>query len=607
MTAHTGPGGPSLLLIEIGLALVVLAAAFCWPGAGAGFFLRLERWFAQLARRRVLCVVVVGLSASLLRVLILPLSPIPQPFIGDDFSFLLAADTFASGRLVNPTHPMWVHFEGFQITQKPYMSMYFPAQGMVMAAGKALAGHPWWGIWASCGLMCAAICWMLEAWLPASWALLGGLLCILRIALFSSWIDTYTGGAVAAIGGALVLGAVPRIRRAFRARDFFWMAVGMAILANSRPYEGLLVCVPAVGAVGYWLLKKAHPPLSILIRRIAPALALLLLTLTFMAYYDYRVFGNVFTPPYKVDRETYASAPHFLWQAARPEPAYHHKVLRDFYTGEELREFLQNRSLAGFFEGLGKKIGLALFFFVSFAMLAPVVMLPRVLRDGRIRFLVVTGAVVAAGLAIETWFNPHYMAPFTAGVYAILLQCMRHLRAWRPGGQASGLFLARATPVLCLVLAALRLFAAPLHLHLDGDPWLSWYGGTKPMAAARAGLLTQLEGNSGPQLAIVRYSPDHIVTCYNDWIANAADIDRSKVVWAREMDRANNRRLLAYFKDRKVWLVEPDFDPPKISPYPVENEQAQSNQSSALSRMRLDPQPMAIKKRSNVTPVFQQR
>src|SRR5207253_751544 len=121
-----------------------------------------------------------------------------------------------------------------------------------------------------------------QAWLPARWALFGGLLAILRIALFSGWIDTYTGGAVAAIGGALVLGALPRIRRAFRARDFFWMALGMAILAISRPYEGLLICVPAVIALAWWIFRTAHPPISVLAQRVAPALALLLVTLTFM-------------------------------------------------------------------------------------------------------------------------------------------------------------------------------------------------------------------------------------------------------------------------------------------------------------------------------------
>jgi len=82
----------------------------------------------------------------------------------------------------------------------------------------------------------------------------------------------------------------------------------------------------------------------------------------------------------------------------------------------------------------------------------------------------------------------------------------------------------------------------------------------------------------GPQVAIISYSPHHVL---NDWVYNAAEIDNSKVIWARQMDPASDRELLNYYKDRQAWLVEPDSNPPRIS-----TAQAPGSKRSSLTKRR---------------------
>ncbi|HYA31059.1 MAG TPA: hypothetical protein VEI95_19735, partial [Acidobacteriota bacterium] len=199
------------------------------------------------------------------------LQGIPQPQAHDEFSYLLAADTFAHGKLTNPTHPMWIHFETMHVIHVPsYASKFMPAQGAILALGQVLGGHPIVGAWLSMAFMCAAICWMLHACVPRRWALLGGVLTIIHpiIGVGGYWAQSYWGGAVAATGGALLLGGARRLLREPRVPFAVAVGIGLSILANSRPYEGLVLSLPVAIAMLIGLAGKHRFNLGLVVRRV---------------------------------------------------------------------------------------------------------------------------------------------------------------------------------------------------------------------------------------------------------------------------------------------------------------------------------------------------
>jgi len=567
--------------MEAAFTAVAVGLCFAWPRMALASFNRIERQFNRLSKRRFVSAFVVGLSVLILRFSILPLLPVPAPFTADDYSNLLAADTFAHWRLANPTPAMWVHFESMHIDMQPtYMSMYFPGQGLLLSLGKILLGSFWLAVPFAAALMCSAICWMLQGWMPPSWALLGGFLAVLRLGVFSYWTNTYhTAGTLAALGGALVLGALPRFQRHPGVRYALLMAAGVVMLIVTRPYEGMLLCLPVGVALLLWARKRRVRGIT-LARTAGPAVALLAAGIAWMGYYDLRVFGNPTTLPYTVNRANYALAPYYVWQKPRPEPAYRHAEMRRFYEVDELKDYYRVHSRTRFpFITLVKALR-GILFFSGVVFLPALFMLPWALRDRRIRFLVICLIVLACGMTIEIYLFPHYLAPFTAAFYAVGMQSMRHLWQWRPGGQPVGMSMVRVTVSICVLMAGLRVFDRQIQCPVPGYPFSTWicnWFGPDHFVSEREKVWGALAQNPGGQLAIVRYSPGH--NPVDEWVYNGADIDASKVIWARDMDQASNAELIRYYRDRKVWLVQPDSPAAEVMPYPVPEQV-----TAALSR-----------------------
>jgi hypothetical protein len=591
------------------------------PGFGEACFARIEKKFVRIAGNKRLALVTIGAAAILGRLALLPWMPVPQPKVHDEFSYLLAADTFAHGRLANPPHPLWMFFDTFHVIQHPtYASMYPPAQGAVLAIGQLL-GLPWIGVLLSTAAMCMAITWMLQGWMPTEWALLGGVLVLSRLGLFSYWVNSYWGGAVAMAGAALVLGASARIYEYQRLRDVLIFGLGAGILAISRPVEGFIFCVPVAVALLWWSLWQEQPTRQARAKHILlPLAACMACIVGFVGYYNYRVTGSPVVFPHFIEQRDYITTPVFLWQHAKPPISYANPQFDDFYNS--FMPGLYHTSWPDAEGQLTWKSTEFWQFFLGPALSIPFLALPWLLGDGRIRLLLAQVLLSGLGLWVVVFYHAHYSAPIAATVYLLMMLGMRRMRGWRLGRRTIGVGLTRLLVLFSLLTGPAYFIRSFLPSSNSLTQWLHLHyalilaisvvaiiilrlASLRPAAQStaisscemlllavivlqicfiqrnlypdnypfvddlnepfRKPVEKSLAAMPGQHLVLVRYSKDH--NSGEEYVYNEADIDRAKTVWAREIPGMDLTPLLTYFRNRDVWVFEPDEDDSSMSPY----------------------------------------
>ena len=542
---HNPIGFGAADFIEFTLAALLILALFATAFAP---------YARRLAERPGLAMLAVGLLPIILRLALLPNFPVPTPSICDEFSFLLSADTLAHFRLANPPHPLHRFFETLFVLQQPsYSSIYPLGQGIALALGRLLFGHPWAGVLLSVGLFCALCYWMLRAWTTPGWALAGGVLAPCEFGPLNLWMNCYWGGAVSAAAGCLVFGALPRLLREARRRDAMLLGLGLGLQFLSRPYESLLLdlCVVAYLYVqrGEW--RRLLPLAPIVALAAFPALALTLLQ-------NRQVTGSWTTMPYMLSRYQYGIPTTFTFQ---PNPVPHTQLSQEEQIDYDMQSAVHGDSretLVTYVARLADRVRFYRFFFLApLYLVLPLFFLS--LRDPQFRWIALSIAIFALGANFYPYFYPHYIAAAACLLMLVAVTALDRLSRWSR----------RAAVMVGLLCAAHFVFWYGLHLSGNrqiGDkmwPYESWDNINRGDPDGRIAINNRLAQAPGRHLVFVRYGPAHQV---EEWVRNGADIDAGRVVWADDLGPEEDAVLQRYYPDRKVWLLHADAKPPRLDP-----------------------------------------
>ena len=532
---------------DFNLLEVALIAAGCWAWR--------KGWRPHFSfpstPRPLLTALALVCGVIALRLALIPILPVPVPLVTDEFSHLLLADTLAHSRLANPTPPFWQHFESLHIIQRPhYASNYFPGQAIFLAAGIVALHSAWAGVLAGSAFFLLALYWALRGWMPARWALFGVLLAALRFSIASYWINAYHGGFVPAAGGALVFGAYARLHRRASPLNGTALGAGLAILATTRPFEGLAFALPLLAALA-WQYRARFLPL---VKIAAPALALSGLALCGLGVYLQHVTGSPFVTAYQVSQKTYGWPVALAWTPP-PHIENRHLEMANYYT-YEVGEHYKVADPINFIEYFVMHVAEYWRFFFGPVLTIPLIMLGAVWRSKKMLFAGAAGAVAA--IMLEGAASPHYLAPATAALIAILVECCRHLQAAR----IRILPLLPATMILVLTLrVAAQQAGLPYTQKLNFQTWCCRVEGdqNKPRITA------ELAKTPGNHLVFVKPKTDP-ANLYQ-WIYNSADLSSARDVWARDLGDSENAQLAASMSGRTVWMVDPNVNPATLAPY----------------------------------------
>ena len=370
---------PILFLFELFFFIAMLLLILLKPKMAYTILNKFFDVLNEICKKPILVFLIIALVAYLGNATGNMLVRFPEPAIHDEFSKLLAADTFASGKLANPSHPFWEHFQTFHVIQQPtYASKYLPGQGLLLALGQVLGCHPVVGLWIGAALFSVSIYWMIAGIASRPWAMLGGLIAALNFCVLGYWAQKYWGGYLSATGCSLVYGALFRLLKKSTIPISLVLGVGLVIISLSRPLESLFAILPGGGYFLYQLIKnKKREWREFFVKICLPSGTVVILGLLWMGYYNYRVTGDAFTMPYMVHKKTSTCTPLFLFSEPKPVPD---PELNEFIANykSHLEKFNFQQNIRGYLTIKSQEFIICLLFYFRFVFLIPLIFLPLI-------------------------------------------------------------------------------------------------------------------------------------------------------------------------------------------------------------------------------------
>jgi hypothetical protein len=499
------------------------------------------------ADRTTWWMVAFGAMPILLRYILTVYHPTPSPDIYDEFGHLLVADTLRHFRLANPPHALPQFFETFFVLQRPtYSSIYPIGNGLILTLG-------WPGVLLCTGLFCSLCYWMLLGWVTPGWALTGGFLAVFQFGPLNQWTNNYWGGGLSAVAGCLVFGALPR-------RNGWLIGLGIGIHLLCRPYESVFL---VLAVVLYFLRPVPWRIYATASLVILPALGLTLLQ-------NKQVTGNWMTLPYQLSQQQYGvPAPLTIQDSLTPtgpltrEQVLDYRMQKAFHPGRD--------SVGSYLARLAFRIRYYRFYFYAPLYLALLAFFLSI-RSYQWAWVAMTCGLFALGVNFFPAFQFHYVAAIVCLFVLMSVKGLERISTLRHGPEA-----ARALVFLCVLQ-----FVFWYGLHMADDTDFSrrmrgydiWNSINHRGPERRIEVGKEIADIPGKLLVFVQYWPSH--QFQEEWVYNGADIDGQRVVWARDLGEPENRKLIAYYKDRKALLLEPDARPARLTEYvagPIQTEQ----------------------------------